>query len=120
MKTILVARDNALARLRLTSLLRGAGYRVIAVATGPQALTAMLVEAPDLALVGITLPEMDSVDLVQAMREDPRLREVPAIALSLLPLARSREGALAAGFSGHLLEPSPRAKLLAEIQRWIG
>ncbi len=119
MKTILVARDNALARLRLTSLLRGAGYRVIAVASGRQALTAMLLETPDLALVGLGLPELDGLGVVQAMREVPRLRNVPVIALRWLPLPWRRSDTPAGGFSAWLLEPSPRARLLREVRRWI-
>lgn len=119
MKTILVARDNALARLRLKTMLRGAGYRVIAVATGRQALTAMLTQRPDLALLDLQMPGLDGAAVVEAMRTDPRLRTVPRIALSGLSRQLDRELALAAGFNGYLHKPVARAKLMAEVRRWI-
>ncbi len=119
-KIILVADDNAMARRRLHTLLRSAGYRVTTVATGQDALAAMLLRTPDLALVDLQMPELDGIGVVHAMRADPELRTVPAIALSAFALPRGREYALAAGFDAYLRKPAPREKLLDEVRRRIG
>jgi CheY-like chemotaxis protein len=118
-RTLLIARDNALAKLRLTTIFCGAGYNVVAASTGRDALAAMLLHPPDLALIALRLPALDGVGLIHAMRADPILRSVPALALAMLPLPRNREYALAAGFNGYMLEASPKAKLLARVQRLL-
>jgi two-component system cell cycle response regulator DivK len=120
MKTIVVARENALARARLRTVLRAAGYGVTVAAGGRDALAAMLLQPPDVALVDLQLPDLDGVGVVQAMRADARLWAVPAVALSGVDRARDREYALAAGFNGYLRRPVARARLLAEVRRWAG
>jgi two-component system chemotaxis response regulator CheY len=72
MARILVVDDAAFMRLRLRSILEGAGHQVVEAATGREALTAYAAERPDVVFMDITMPEMDGLEAVRALREqDP-------------------------------------------------
>jgi CheY-like chemotaxis protein len=54
-------------------------FRVIAAANGRDALSVLEREAVALALVDVHMPVMNGVDLVRALRADPRWRALPVI-----------------------------------------
>ncbi len=84
-KHILIADDERQARLSLSLILKGAGYRVTAVEDGARALAALhsneTAGTPiDLLLTDIKMPEMDGVTLVRAVKTEGL--DVPAIAMT--------------------------------------
>ncbi|MGS1033621.1 ATP-binding protein [Burkholderia glumae] len=111
---ILVADDNADMRHYLNSLLGGA-YRVEAVADGARLLDAARRERPDLVLTDVMMPNLDGFAVRGALREDPRLREVPVILLSARAGEEARIAALDAGVDDYLVKPFSARELLARI-----
>jgi signal transduction histidine kinase/AraC-like DNA-binding protein/DNA-binding response OmpR family regulator len=57
-------------------------YSIRMVSSGAEALTLMADEAPSLVLLDLVMPEMEGTDVLDRMRADPRLRQVPVIVLS--------------------------------------
>lgn len=83
MRNILVVDDDDSIRASLTYLLEDAGYVVDAAANGREALELLRrIPLPALALVDLRMPIMDGVQLIAAMRGDPRYSVVPVIAFS--------------------------------------
>jgi len=66
---VVVVDDLPYVREALATLLRTAGYRVVAVGSGPDALAELEREAADLLLTDLYMPEMTGWDLVRAVRE---------------------------------------------------
>jgi signal transduction histidine kinase/AraC-like DNA-binding protein len=58
------------------------GYRVRTAGSGETALTAMAEEAPVLVLLDMVMPGLSGADVLDHMRKDPRLCQVPVIILS--------------------------------------
>jgi signal transduction histidine kinase/AraC-like DNA-binding protein len=58
------------------------GYRVRTAGSGETALTAMAEEAPMLVLLDMVMPGLSGADVLDHMRKDPRLCQVPVIILS--------------------------------------
>jgi CheY-like chemotaxis protein len=65
---ILLVDDLSYVRDAMAELLRGAGYAVEAVGSGPAALAALEQEGADVVLTDLYMPEMTGWDLVRAVR----------------------------------------------------
>src|SRR5271168_1413212 len=69
MKTVLVAEDERTARVSLTALIEGAGFRVIPAEDGKTALSLLLREEPDAAVVDIKMPGLNGLEVLRKARE---------------------------------------------------
>ncbi|MCW8130659.1 MAG: response regulator [Planctomycetota bacterium] len=120
MKRIALVEDNPDNRLLIEAILDGT-YDLDAYENGPDALAGMAARAPDLALVDISLPRMDGLEVLRRMRADERLKGVPAVALTAHAMNGDRERFLSAGFSDYVTKPiMDDALLLDAIRRGLG
>jgi CheY-like chemotaxis protein len=76
---ILVVEDNSIVRRLLEDAITYAGYRVEAVTNGGPALRRVMLSRPQLLVTDLEMPEMDGVELIRALRSDPRFADIPAI-----------------------------------------
>ena len=79
---ILVVEDHPTNRLKLVLGLKAQGHRVAEAENGRQALDMLRVEAFDLVLLDILMPEMDGYQVLEQMKSDSALRDVPVIVIS--------------------------------------
>ncbi|MCP3962800.1 MAG: response regulator [bacterium] len=89
---VLVVDDNANSRACLQLQLRDWGLKVQAAANGPQAiqmlLSASVDKAPfDVALVDQKMAGMDGLELAEAVRAVPTLKDLPVVMLTISPLS---------------------------------
>ncbi|MFI5833325.1 SpoIIE family protein phosphatase [Micromonospora sp. NPDC051300] len=113
---VLVADDNADMREYLTRLLRSAGHRVQAVADGQEALDAARALPPDLVVSDVMMPRLDGLQLVAALRADPRTAGTPVLLLSARAGQDASIEGLEAGADDYLVKPFPAAELLARVR----
>ena len=73
---VLVAEDEANLGTILEGFLSGRGYQVTTCRDGRTALNAMRAEAFDVALLDIVMPEMDGLEVLRQVREEPTPPEV--------------------------------------------
>src|SRR4030095_458431 len=90
---IVCADDNADMRAYLNRLLRP-HYDVETVTDGEAALRAVRRRTPDLVVSDIMMPGVDGLELLRALRGDPKTRSVPVVLLS----ARAGEESRVDGF----------------------
>jgi CheY-like chemotaxis protein len=76
--TILVVDDEADIRACYRMILEPR-FRVLEAQDGREALEVLSAEAVALAIVDVHMPVMNGVELIRAMRAEPKLREVPVI-----------------------------------------
>ena len=81
-KRIVVADDEPYIANLLTDLLEGEGYRVQVAYDGEQGLAAVLEERPDLVVCDVMMPRRNGLQLAQAVRAEPSLRDVPIVLTS--------------------------------------
>jgi two-component system chemotaxis response regulator CheY len=75
MAKILVVDDAAFMRLRAVKLLQEAGHTVVEAENGRLAVDTYTREKPDAVLMDITMPEMDGLDALRAIKaSDPEAR----------------------------------------------
>ncbi len=119
-KHILIAEDEKQARLSLSLILKGAGYRVAAVENGAQALAELMKAAErggpfDLLLTDIKMPEMDGVALVEAIKD--RKLDVPAIAMTGFGDKAAVVQLLRSGCRDYLEKPLSPEEVLACVEK---
>ena len=84
-RTILLVDDSPFFRDMLAPLIKAAGYKVLAVSSGSDALAALQSDHRiDLVVTDIEMPDMDGFALAQAMRSAPATAAVPIIALAAM------------------------------------
>lgn len=113
MRIVAVVDDNSDNRTLVRALLEQF-YTIRQYGDGPSALTAFEQDRPDAVLLDISLPGMDGVEILARMRANPRLCDVPAIALTAYAMKGDREKYLAAGFNGYVVKPIIDERLLLD------
>lgn len=111
---VLLADDNADMRNYVRALL-SASYKVEAVADGAQALEAARRHRPDLVLCDVMMPNLNGFELLQALRADPQLSEVPVVMLSARAGEEARIEGLEAGADDYVVKPFHARELLARV-----
>lgn len=104
-RRILIVEDNPDAGESLRDLLELDGHHVTIVGTGPMALEALSRQDTDVVLCDLGLPGMSGFDVVQAIRSDPRLKNMPVVALSGYGQPEDRMKTKKVGFDAHLVKP---------------
>jgi signal transduction histidine kinase len=112
---ILLVDDNADMREYVRRLLADR-YEVEAVADGLAALEAARERTPDLVLTDVMMPGLDGFGLLQALRADPKTREISVIMLSARAGEESRYQGLEQGADDYLVKPFRARELLARVE----
>ena len=101
----------------LAILLQYAGYEVVMVYSGPQALDAARAEAFDVVVSDIGMPGMNGYELAEAMRALPDYQATPLIAVTGFTMYEDRDRALRCGFNAFLTKPINPSDLLNLVER---
>jgi two-component system, cell cycle response regulator len=115
-RCVLLAEDDPVARLMTARLLKKAGYEVVAVADGAQALDALRARFFPVLLTDWEMPVLDGLGVVAGVRSG----EWPGYVFTILLTGRdSQESVLAgleAGADDYLKKPVDEAELLARMK----
>ena len=114
MSRVLVVDDNSDILDLVGFRLRKAGHEVVTAGSGPEALGAAEASPPGLAVLDVSMPGMDGLELLGHLRALPGLGELPAIFLS----ARVQPHDIAAGRAlgaTYLTKPFVGAALLTAV-----
>src|SRR6476646_4440241 len=112
---LLVVDDNKVNRLLLSRNLELLGHRVAAVENGRVALATLRREPFDLALLDIEMPEMDGFQVMEQIRGDLALRDVPVIVTSSLEGLENVVRCIELGAEDYLSKPVNGVLLKARI-----
>jgi signal transduction histidine kinase/HAMP domain-containing protein len=119
-RTALLVDDDVRNLFALASLLEDSGMAVLFGETGKEALAALdRHHDVDVVLMDIMMPDMDGNETIAAIRQMPRLRELPIIAVTAKAMEGDRERSLAAGASDYITKPVEPERLLALIGTWL-
>ncbi len=115
---LLVVDDNADLREYMVSLL-SERYVVETAVDGAAGLEAARAHPPALILSDVMMPRLDGFGLLQAVRGDPRLEDIPVILLSARAGEESTVEGLEAGADDYLVKPFAARELLARVQTHV-
>jgi len=120
--SILVAEDNAVNRMLVTSLLAKRGHTVRTVVNGRAAVAAVKEQKFDIVLMDVQMPEMDGLEATAAIREREAAvgDHVLIIALTAHAMKGDREICLAAGMDEYMAKPIKPGELFGMIETLTG
>ena len=105
MAKILVVEDNALNIKLFCDLLTAHGHETQPVTDSREALASARAFQPDLVITDIQLPYITGIELIEMLRADEQLSEVPIMAVTAYAAAGDEERIRAAGASAYVSKP---------------
>ena len=110
---ILIADDDRLVLTTLASGLRKAGYTIIEVSDGREAIRLCEEQQPDLAILDIRMPGMDGIETARCLQD---LTETPFFILSAYGDKELVEKATDLGALGYLVKPIDVEQIIPTIE----
>jgi two-component system cell cycle response regulator len=119
--SLLVVDDNSMNRIMLSRYISKLGYLATLAENGRQALEKLQGESFDLVLLDVEMPEMDGYQVLEHLKADTRLRDIPVIMISAVEELESVVKCIELGAQDYLPKPfNPvllRARLTACLER---
>lgn len=104
-RRVLVVDDAATVRAYSRQVLEADGFAVDEAVNGIDGLEHALANPPDLLIVDINMQKMDGYAMLRRLRQEPVLRDVPAVMISTESKPSDREQALLAGANWYFVKP---------------
>jgi two-component system cell cycle response regulator len=111
---IAVVEDNQDNRLLVQAML-GSQYDIVEYVNGADAIIGLQADKPDLVLLDISLPEMDGSEVLEKIRADQNLMDLPVIALTAHAMMGDRERFLSLGFDEYISKPIRDENMLVGV-----
>lgn len=120
-KKILVVDSDAASRNFVSNALSQQKYTVLPIGSGKEGLALAWRDYPDLIVIEPVLPDMSGEELAGKLRQDPRSRSIPLLALSMDNRPARLKSCLVAGFDEYLVKSGQVVPALLEaVERLLG
>ena len=116
---ILVADDNDINQQIARELLEDAGFVVDCAINGQIALEMAQKTSYNLVLMDMQMPVMDGLQATSALRQVPRLHDLPVVAMTANAREEDRRSCLAAGMNDFLSKPIDPNVLWGMLLKWL-
>ena len=117
MKTILIADDHDHLRLLVATTLAGPRYRIIEARDGDEACALAQTESPDLLILDWMMPGKSGIQVIESLRKDASLHDVPVIMLTARAQNADRNRASTLGVSSYLVKPFSPIELMETVEK---
>jgi signal transduction histidine kinase/DNA-binding response OmpR family regulator len=112
---VLVVDDEKPTRELIARGLQREGFRVVAAATGEDALRLAREKRPDAISLDVLMPGMDGWTVLRSLKADPITASIPVVMVSMLD---DRDIGHALGAADYLTKPFDREKLVQALRRF--
>lgn len=114
---LLVVDDNEDNRYILTQRLQREGYQyILQAADGVEAMELLTTQSIDLVLLDVLMPEMDGYQVLERIRADSELRNIPVIMISAIDEIETVVRCIEAGAEDYLQKPFNTVLLRARVR----
>ncbi len=114
-KKVLVIEDEASIRNNIMLMLKVERYAASGAENGRVGLEMARSDPPDLILCDVKMPEMDGFAVLEALRAEPRLADIPFIFLTALDDRSSTRRGMNLGADDYLPKPFTRNELMEAV-----
>jgi CheY-like chemotaxis protein len=115
---VLLVEDNEINQEVAIGLLEDAAIQVDLAENGEIAVRMAGETRYDAVLMDMQMPVMDGIEATRVIRSDPRLQDLPIIAMTANAMANDREQCLKAGMNDHIGKPIDPDELFSVLLRW--
>jgi len=117
-KLLIVEDDEAL--LKILQLLLENSYDLILAMNGKQGLELATSQRPDLILMDVMMPEIDGLEVLRRLKDDPKMATIPVILLTAKVGDENIYGGYQLGADYYIPKPFTNAQLLNGINMFLG
>jgi two-component system chemotaxis sensor kinase CheA len=119
-RSILVVDDSITTRTMEKNVLETAGYDIEVAVNGHDALEKLALRHYNLVVSDIEMPGMNGFELIEKMKKDERLRELPVIIVSALATDEDKRRGIAVGANAYITKGTfDQENLLNTVRRLI-
>lgn len=117
---VLIIEDDPVLQKMYSEKFSFEGFGVIGARDGEEALNQATTKAIDIILLDIMLPKMSGTDFLQKLRQSPKGKDIPVIALTNLAEEDEREKALKLGVKEYLVKAMQTPEQVVEtLKKYI-
>ena len=116
---ILIIDPNPLSRMTAFDLLSLDGYEVIEIDNVTAIFDRIISDRPDLILLDVMMPSINSFSLCRQLKEDYRTANIPIVVTTLTDSRENRIAAMEAGGSDVMVKPLNRTELSSRVRSLI-
>ncbi len=119
-KTIMVVDDNPDIVTIVKTILEVKGYTVQSAFSGQEVLSLLKEQKPDLILLDIMMPQMDGLEALTRLKENPETASIPVILLTAKVQYEDVLGGYKTGADYYITKPFTKNQLLNGINLVLG
>lgn len=119
MARILIVDDEDYVRSLLKDMLSGKGYALDIACDGASAFGLLRDGKFDLAIIDLTMPVMNGVQLVRLIRQNPRMRATKIMLCTGAEVPDDVNKAAAAGVDDYIIKPFDSKTLLGKVAKLV-
>ena len=121
MKKILFVEDESVLRKTLGDVLTQEGYEIISAEDGEKGLELSKTEKPDLILLDLILPKMNGFEVLESLKKDEIVKDIPVIVLTNLEGSDGISKVIELGASAYLVKAEySLEELIGKIKHALG
>jgi putative two-component system response regulator len=115
--------DDEPGNIKILSSVLAPDYALSVATSGAQALQIAKVQLPDIVLLDMVMPEMDGIQVCEALKADESTKDIPVIFVTSMSDTANEERGLDAGAVDYIIKPiSPpivKARVKIHIQNYL-
>jgi two-component system response regulator VicR len=120
-KTIVCIEDDPQVIEFIRLILKGRGFNLIGAVGGREGLETARQVRPDLVLLDLMMPEISGWEVLDVMRGDHQLRDIPVIVVSVMAKwLAARHGAHVLAVDDYVTKPFPIQRLVGSVCTVLG
>jgi CheY-like chemotaxis protein len=116
---LIVDDDEEVGRL-VSLLMRSEGHEVACVHDSRDVLPFLRRHRPNVVLLDIMMPGQSGIELLRAIRSDPRLKDLPVVMYTALSDEEKQAEAAKLGASGYVVKGVAWQDLYSQIKKYLG
>ncbi len=113
-KKIIVVEDDPFLSKAFSLKLSNAGFDIVLVKDGQEALGVIAKEEPDMVLLDVMLPHKSGFDILTDLKKDEKLSKIPVIMLSTLGQEDEMKRGLSLGADEYLVKSNIKLEQVVE------
>jgi len=119
-RKVLIVDDDMRNIFALATVLEEHAMETVSADNGRDAIRLLQSEPGiDIVLMDIMMPELDGMETIREIRRDPKLKNLPIVAVTAKAMKGDREKCIEAGAWDSLSKPVDTEQLLAVLRAWL-
>ena len=120
MKTILIVEDSATTRALIRAVIEELGeFETVEASSGFEALKMLPQQEYDLIITDINMPDINGLELINFVRNNPRYNNIPIIIVSTERSEEDKKRGMALGATAYVTKPFKSLELQEIIKKTI-